>query len=571
MRHVSRPFLKLLLVGALTALAPVAQASADARPFAPDSVWNLPLRADAPLSPKSGEYASWLERQVAGGRTWINTTHCGMPSYTAAGDTPLVQVHLDSRASQDPALINAWSHVPIPADAAPADCSDANFAVRQTQPDGRVKQWEFWAARHDADGTWTARWGGVIDDLRTDRGIGSSIAWSDPTAPLLAARKSSPYWNVTATSVSMSAGVITADDLRAGSIDHALAVALPDAARGQWLWPAQRSDGGLTDSSALPEGAHLRIDPSLDLDAIPMTPMVKMMAKAAQRYGMIVRDRTWDVTTFMTDRLTASDVQLFKDLLWSQWANRALQAFPWGHLQVLDAPMCTGAPCRVADRAAIDVGPQQPAEGQPVELDTTNSTLNYPRRTVRWDLDGDGVFETDGGTGVKLTLPPQSPGDHTVGVSIQTMDGTTVRKTSTFTVGTAAPQPPAGAPAPPDAAPPAAAGNAPAAAGAPAATSGRAPAALPASCGRVVAFTARTRTVRGRVHLDLSGRLAGARKACPLTVERAVGARWARVATTRTSAAGGYAFSGWLPGSQSTAKPRLRVTVAGSAATVRAR
>jgi hypothetical protein len=105
----------------------------------------------------------------------------------------------------------------------------------------------------------------------------------DPTAPSLTSSRSTYGWNVTATSISQNAGVVTQDELARGEIEHALSMAVFDAAKDTFLWPAQRSDGGSTEPDALPEGARLRLDPSLDIDTLEMSPLVRMLA--GQRRG----------------------------------------------------------------------------------------------------------------------------------------------------------------------------------------------------------------------------------------------------------------------------------------------
>ena len=51
------------------------------------------------------------------------------------------------------------------------------------------------------------------------------------------------------------------DELKAGRIDHALAINLPAPRAGVFAWPAQRTDG-TGPPTALPEGARLRLDPA---------------------------------------------------------------------------------------------------------------------------------------------------------------------------------------------------------------------------------------------------------------------------------------------------------------------
>jgi hypothetical protein len=411
----------LLIVPCLLALVGSAQADSSPPPFAPDSIWNLPLRADAPLSPNSSRYTQWLTDQVDAGTPWINSTVCNDPIYVAPAGTPTVQVTLVG--SQDPALTQAWQAVPIPDGATPANCGDKNFAVEQAQPNGTVKEWEFWGATQLSNGTWTASWGGVTDDMRTDRGVASSIAWSNPST----GTTSQFWWNVTASSMSMTAGVITAADLESGEIDHALAFSAPNAAKGVWMWPAQRSDGTSTDADALPEGAHLRLNPAIDLAKIPMTPLVRMIAEAAQNYGIVLRDQTGSsTTTFYTQQLSNTDQELFSQGLDGESAGQALQAFPWQDLEVLAAPTCSNSAvaCNLTNNVVIDPSTSTPDVGEPVVLDTTNSTLNYPRSAVNWDL-GTGSFNTPGGASVSTTWMPTHPGAQIIGVQIVTTDGTT--------------------------------------------------------------------------------------------------------------------------------------------------
>ena len=55
-----------------------------------------------------------------------------------------------------------------------------------------------------------------------------------------------------------------------------------------------------------PEGAHLRLDPRLNLAALNMPPLTLMMAEAAQRYGIIVRDYSPNIAFIAQDPNSAS-------------------------------------------------------------------------------------------------------------------------------------------------------------------------------------------------------------------------------------------------------------------------
>ena len=487
------------LLASLLPTAPALAASAPAgfRPFADDSPWNLPLRADAPLSRRSAASVAWLGAKVAAGGAYINTYTCAMPTYWAEPGTPRVPVKLVGAVYRDPALINAWAAVPIPPETVPAKCSDANFAVIQRQPDGTLDSWEFWKAAKAADGSWTARWGGATQDLQRDRGFASTRSWTDPDAPAAAARQSHHNWNVTASSMSMMAGVITARDVERGRIDHALALALPDAAMGSFLWPAQRADGGSTEPGALPEGARLRIDPALDLAKVPMVPLVRMMAEAAQRHGIIVRDRTWSNTVFYTEEVRAGAPDPFRPLLGGKWPDAALKAFPWDRLQLVAAPECTGSTgCRLAEQVTIHADGAARA-GAPLALDTSASALEHPREAVAWDLDGNGSFEHDAGRAVGARVVPAAPGRLEVRVRITTVAGSVLTASRTLDVaplaGATPPPGPSPSPAPP-------AAPAPARAPVPAAAPGTTPPGVPAAKGPAAATDRGRAAKRRRAH-----------------------------------------------------------------------
>jgi hypothetical protein len=87
-----------------------------------------------------------------------------------------------------------------------------------------------------------------------------------------------------------SAGLIWPQELREGHIDHALFFAYPYTKSGGPVSPATSADGLSTMPGALPEGARVQLDPSLDLDSLGLAPFQKTIAEAMQTYGMILGD-----------------------------------------------------------------------------------------------------------------------------------------------------------------------------------------------------------------------------------------------------------------------------------------
>lgn len=289
-----------------------------ARPFATDSVWNAVLPSDAPLSPRSATYVHDLGTQLRQYGPWINTTQYSVPVYTVGPDAPRVPVVLDARGGSATRLARDLSAgVPIPPQARAARGTDAHLVVWQPT---RNTLWEFWQARK-VGGQWHARWGGKMTNVSRNPGY-----FDDP-----------PDWGATATSLPLLGGLMRIGEIRAGHIDHALALGIPHAQAGRFVSPAQRSDGNDSSPDTITEGTRFRLDPKLDINALKLPSMTKLIALAAQRYGLIVRDQAGSVLLYAEDPSpTGTDPYggvhgLFDGLS----AAAVLRAFPWSHLEVV--------------------------------------------------------------------------------------------------------------------------------------------------------------------------------------------------------------------------------------------
>lgn len=124
-------------------------------PFAPESIWNLPLADDAALASIRAGQISLLTHGVATSGAQLNTTFCGMPEHRAEATMQAVPVELNHPSHTHPALTRPWCAALSPADVQPANCSDQNFSLLQ-RPNGNIKEWWFWKATHNTDGSWTA-------------------------------------------------------------------------------------------------------------------------------------------------------------------------------------------------------------------------------------------------------------------------------------------------------------------------------------------------------------------------------------------------------------------------------
>ena len=274
-----------------------------------------------------------VSEQLAGGGPGvggpgINTISYSVPIYTVPSDQPTVKVALVHTSA--PVLQAAWEAVPLPSSAHPAAGTDKHLVVWQPST-GRL--WEFLGLAQ-AGGGWTANWGGAMQDAASDPGFYEPGAWSAEVGWPDAER----LWGASASSLSIAGGLISLEDLALGSINHALAMAIPDTRAGVYAAPAQRTDGKTADPLALPEGAHLRLDPSLNLASLHLPRVTLMIAEAAQRYGIIVRDTAAHITLYAQDP-TPTGSNPYKGphgYFEGQTPVQLLASFPWKHLQVLD-------------------------------------------------------------------------------------------------------------------------------------------------------------------------------------------------------------------------------------------
>jgi hypothetical protein len=336
----------------LTADPAPLNAAREKRPFrffSPTSFWNKPLPADAPLAPNSGALVGQLDAQVAASEAakqgpWINTRAWSVPIYTVAAKQPTVRVRLEG-AFAERALQRAWDAVPLPAAAKPALGKDAHLVVWQPSRD---RLWEFWHLARTARG-WSAAWGGAMRHVSKSSGVYGPGAW--PGAK--------PWWGASASSLSIAGGLITLEDLQRGQIDHALAISVTDVLAGDYASPARRDDGESADPLALPEGARLRLPASLDLNALHLPKLTLEIARAAQRYGIVVRDRSYAIAFFAQDPVPtgAEPYAGASGYFEGRYPNQLLASFPWTQLETLKLDLHANGPgSRRAPSAGAGIG-----------------------------------------------------------------------------------------------------------------------------------------------------------------------------------------------------------------------
>jgi len=316
---------------------------------APDSIWNTPVAANAGIDSRSSALVAALTQSAAAGGTYPNTTKYSAPLYVVGPTQPLVHVIQDDGpwgASLQKVLDQG---VPIPPNAKPAVGTDSTLVIDQPSTN---KLWDFWQASTPAqnapgagplpwkvptpsygDSQWHVSWGGAMDNVSESPGYFDDNSWPG---------ESKTGWGDSASSLQWVAGMPLISEMKAGQINHAVGLQLASTlicAPTDNTWPAQRNDGHSTSSNCVPEGAHLRIDPSLNLSTLHLSPLALMIAKAGQKYGFIVHDgdgvtgesfQLEDPAQYGTNPYTSSG-GLFGGLP----AYKIFANFPWSKTQIL--------------------------------------------------------------------------------------------------------------------------------------------------------------------------------------------------------------------------------------------
>jgi hypothetical protein len=221
-----------------------------------------PIPANVRVDSKSDLYVRALAETVAARGFFVTVGRWTVPVYRATKSTP----------RQDVRLTASWRgadwmlRVPIPRKAAPDPSDDGHMTVLERSTGC---EYDFWKARK-VNGRWYADWGNT---LRTG---GSGIY--------------SHGYSTRGSGFSNLAGLIWPAELRAREIKHALMFSYPYTSAAGAVAPATETDGQSDRSDALPEGARLQLDPSLDLRSLRLRPYERTIARALQRYGMYLGD-----------------------------------------------------------------------------------------------------------------------------------------------------------------------------------------------------------------------------------------------------------------------------------------
>jgi hypothetical protein len=284
------------------------------RAFSLDSYWNTPLPVDAPVDENSEDFVSFLigdneadYLRIVGAES---SGGWGEPIYWAKPSDPVYNVKA-TRYTLPP----AFTSVRIPLAAQPPQTSDAQMTIYDLEA-GSV--YKLQKARYDeATDTWSA--GGGSWYSTTSNGLNRALPESDDVR------------NHGHRGIPPATHAVRYDEVQAGRIDHVLKIAV-NTANENHVWPMTGSDGDSLDPAALPQGARLRIKPSVDLSRLALNPDALTIARALQRYGAVVGDSSGSNTNLKVENTVIEG----KGWLWKgRLTASALQAIPFSNYEVV--------------------------------------------------------------------------------------------------------------------------------------------------------------------------------------------------------------------------------------------
>ncbi|MBN2413953.1 hypothetical protein JXQ31_19925 [candidate division KSB1 bacterium] len=265
--------------------------------FSDHSFWNTPLPKDPAIDPRSDLFIGLLKTEPTGNNFGINTTKWTIPVYEADESTKRVDINFhylsDSEKKIWATTREKFGHgpgfgkdVPMPDNATPDPEQDSHFAVIDRQ---KMVAWDMWGLRKHPDGSWESKTGmkyrldgdGVFNTKDFDVIDGESIHFHGPSR---------------AAGVPAIAGLIMYDEVISGEIRHKLACATRFNAFKEFTFPAAWTDGNV--DGGIPEGAVIQLNPELDLTRFDLLPGEIIVAKALQKYGMVIVDNAGGSTLY---------------------------------------------------------------------------------------------------------------------------------------------------------------------------------------------------------------------------------------------------------------------------------
>jgi len=287
--------------------------------------------ADMPLATNSAEIAKYMPTMPAkfnkmGVVTALNATFYNLPIYIVNSKdpkTPKVKVTYPDfrKPSATMKKILFSDNIPIPEYAKAANPQGSGDSAMAIYDIGTDIIREYFLIKKNADGSWTASWGGYYKGMYNLAKNNYSCQHSEGSDFVVA----------------MIGGPsqIGIEEARRGEIRHAVGFTMANARAGVTCWPANGNDGKDTDPNAPAEGQWFRLNPKLDIESLNLRPMTKLIAKAVQKYGGFGTDKNlWchafnAEPGFVEQHKTGIDPWAEGGDLYKKYEGYNINDFPW--------------------------------------------------------------------------------------------------------------------------------------------------------------------------------------------------------------------------------------------------
>jgi hypothetical protein len=252
------------------------------RPFSDDSPWNTPIGENPVLDANSKALiADWETSSPYGEHLDVNIKSYSIPLYWADASTPTYTVRADvgSTGWTGSNGQNTTGTMPIPDGAQPDPESDHHILVIDKQ---QGKEWGCCNMVKESAG-----WHAGLCATADLKGTGvRPLAQGNPTWYTSAGARACGF--------PLVAGLIRAEEIKAGRIKHALVVAYPHIRSGFYTPPASTAQGangvGAQKDRGIPCGARIQYNPAKNLDSLKLTASGRIIMRALQEYGAYVGD-----------------------------------------------------------------------------------------------------------------------------------------------------------------------------------------------------------------------------------------------------------------------------------------
>jgi hypothetical protein len=290
------------------------------RPYSSTSFWNTRIGSNPSYDAHTTEMIATLGLDN-GGRITSDPNQYSFPVYYADANTPrwnipCSQYRCTVIMQNDVFTVDKLSNVPIPEQANPSPGSDGQMVIIDKIT---LTEYDLWRAERTTGG-WTVANGTVYN-----------ILWSGTPARYGSRGAGVPYL----------AGLIRPWEIISGRIDHVLAFGYPEPASERCVYPASKTDGDSSLPYAIPEGAHLQLDPSLteaDFDRMGLTRTGKIIARALQEYGMVLVDSSGKAKIYVEDLQSNP----YQQVSWSDpelnLTSTSIANIPYSNFRVLHLP-----------------------------------------------------------------------------------------------------------------------------------------------------------------------------------------------------------------------------------------